>query len=142
MIKPERIFFKSEKTTFSLPNGLKIKKWILASIHKEKKSCGEISFVFCSDSFLFSINKKYLHHSEYTDIISFDYSDKKTISGEIYISVERVKENAKKFTVSFSNELYRVMIHGVLHLIGYKDNNKKDRLMMKNKEDFYLSLFS
>ncbi len=99
-----------------------------------------IAIILCSDEYLLDINKKFLSHDYYTDIITFDYTEGKRISGELYISIDRVKENAKQLGVSFPNELHRVMIHGVLHLCGYKDKTRKDREMMRTKEDQKLKM--
>lgn len=118
----------------------KINGWIKDTIISEGKLPGDISFIFCSDSYLLEINKKYLNHDYYTDIITFDYVENNIISGDIFISCERVKENSKVFNTEFLNELYRIIIHGVLHLCGYKDESKKDKLLMTKKEDLYLNL--
>jgi rRNA maturation RNase YbeY len=107
----------------------------------EGKKAGDITYVFCTDDFLFSMNEKYLKHDTLTDIITFDYSEKGTLSGDIFISVERVKDNAESFRTTFSLELGRVMAHGVLHLAGYKDKSSEDKKVMKSKEDFYLASF-
>jgi probable rRNA maturation factor len=129
------IQFRSEKTAFTLKNRSRIQKWILSVIRKEKRIPDEIHYVFCSDRFLLSLNKKYLHHDTLTDIITFDYSHGKAISGEIYISIPRVKENAKKFNVEFEDELCRVMVHGVLHLCEYSDRSAKEKMRMRMAED-------
>jgi len=113
-----------------------IKQFITA----EGKKPGEIAYVFCSDAYLASMNEKYLHHTTLTDIITFDYSEKNTISGDILISVERVKENAEKFKVPYEDEILRVMVHGVLHLLGYKDKSKEDKSRMRGKEDEVITL--
>ena len=120
----------------------KITNWIKETIHSEGKKSGEISFIFCSDNYLLEVNKKYLNHDYFTDIITFDYVENNIISGDIFISCDRVKENAKEFDKTFENELSRIIIHGVLHLLGYKDKVKKDKLLMTQKEDFYLALLS
>ncbi|MGL6267395.1 MAG: rRNA maturation RNase YbeY, partial [Chitinophagaceae bacterium] len=105
----------------------------------EQKKIEEINFVFCSDEYLLILNKQFLKHDTYTDIISFDYTEKQTaLKGEIYISIERVRENAIKFGSSFNYELHRVIFHGVLHLCGYKDKLKADQSVMRTKEAFYL----
>lgn len=109
-------------------------------IKKQKKQCGELHFIFCSDAFLLKLNKEYLGHQTLTDIITFDYSQKKKLSGEIYISIPRVKENSKKFKTPFTNELHRVMIHGVLHLCGYKDKTKAQKEKSREREDACLKL--
>ena len=103
---------------------------------------GEINYVFCDDAYLNNINVKYLQHDTFTDVISFDYSVGKIINGDIFISVERVKENALKYNVTFVNEILRVMIHGVLHYLGYKDKTEKQTLSMRVKEDECISLIS
>ncbi|MBR2648727.1 MAG: rRNA maturation RNase YbeY [Sediminibacterium sp.] len=110
---------------------------------KEGKKLESLSFIFCSDSYLLKINKQFLNHDYYTDIISFDLSEPKSalISGEIYISVERVKENAKDMRISFEEEMKRVLFHGTLHLCGYRDKKKADVQQMRAKEDEYLKLF-
>lgn len=120
----------------------KISGWIKETIISEGKIPGEISFIFCSDNFLLEVNKQYLNHDYFTDIITFDYVENDVISGDIFISCDRVKENAKEFNVEFLNELSRIIIHGVLHLCGYKDKSKKDKFLMTQKEDFYLNVLS
>ncbi|HCY40621.1 MAG TPA: rRNA maturation RNase YbeY [Prolixibacteraceae bacterium] len=120
----------------------KISGWIKETIISEGKTPGEISFIFCSDNFLLEVNKQYLNHDYFTDIITFDYVENNVISGDIFISCDRVKENAKEFNAEFLNELSRIIIHGVLHLCGYKDKSKKDKFLMTQKEDFYLNVLS
>lgn len=137
----KRVFFFSEEVNFLLRNKTKIRNWIKACIISEKSNTGFINYVFCGDNYLQRINIEHLNTDTYTDVIAFDYSENtKEVSGDIYISVERIKENAKKFKVTFHQELYRVMIHGILHLIGYKDKTVEDAHQMRNKEDYYLSL--
>lgn len=116
--------------------------WIKTVIISEKKQPGEISIVLCSDKYLLNMNKQFLDHNYFTDIITFDYSEGKTISGELYISVDRVKENAIKFKVKFEQELHRVIIHGVLHLCGYKDKSASDQKKMRTKEDQKLQMLA
>ncbi|OFX52809.1 MAG: rRNA maturation RNase YbeY [Bacteroidetes bacterium GWB2_41_8] len=120
----------------------KISGWIKETIISEGKIPGEISFIFCSDNFLLEVNKQYLNHDYFTDIITFDYVENDVISGDIFISCDRVKENAKEFNAEFLNELSRIIIHGVLHLCGYKDKSKKDKFLMTQKEDFYLNVLA
>ena len=135
------ILFFSEGLSFLLKNKKKIREWIIFSVQLEKKEPGDINYIFCSDEYLHNLNIKYLNHDTYTDIITFNYSENTCeISGEIYISIERVKENAQKYKATFPEELYRVMIHGVLHLLGYKDKTRIDAQIMRDKEDYYLSL--
>ena len=129
--------FLSQQLSFSLKKKAVVKKLILAIIKKEKQKAGNIVFTFCDDKFLLALNKKFLKHNTLTDIITFQYPDEK-LSSEIFISIPRVKENAKKFKVPFKNELNRVMIHGVLHLCGYKDKTTTSKKEMRKKEDYYL----
>jgi probable rRNA maturation factor len=114
--------------------------WIKSIIDAEEKKCGDISFIFCSDEYLLEVNKKYLNHDYYTDIITFDYVSENLMNGDIFISVDRILENSRVFKTTFDNELSRILAHGVLHLIGYKDKNVKDKKMMTFKEDYYLKL--
>lgn len=117
-----------------------LNKWIKETITYEGKKSGDISFIFCSDAYLLEINKQYLNHDYFTDIITFDYVENNIISGDIFISCDRVRENALEFNTGFDNELSRIIIHGVLHLLGFKDKNKNDKLLMTQKEDFYLGV--
>ena len=134
------IHFFSEEIKFSLRKKNDLRKWILKTILKEGYKLGELNFIFCSDKYLLQLNKKFLKHNTLTDVITFDYSETtQNISGEIYISIERVKESAKKFNATFKNELYRVIIHGVLHLCGFSDKSPSQKSQMKNKEDYYLN---
>ena len=128
------ITFNSE-TSFTLKNQKKLVKWISDVISSEAFQVGEINYIFCNDSYLNKINQEFLNHDTFTDIISFDYKLGKEIGGDIFISIERVLENAEKFNEVFENELHRVMIHGILHFIGYKDKTKKDKTLMRTKED-------
>ena len=118
----------------------KITKWIRETIISERKIPGDISFIFCSDNYLLEVNRQYLNHDYYTDIITFDYVENNVISGDIFISCDRVKENSLVFNTGFENELSRIIVHGVLHLLGYKDKSKKDKQLMTRKEDFYLEM--
>ena len=120
----------------------KITGWIKETITSEEKTTGDISFIFCSDDYLLKVNKQYLNHDYFTDIITFDYVENNIISGDIFISCDRVRENATEYKTGFENELSRIIIHGVLHLLGFKDKNKKDKLLMTQKEDFYLNVLS
>lgn len=134
--------FFSEGVHFQLPHPRKTSTWIKQSVTKEKSSIGDINYIFCNDQYLLGINREYLHHDDFTDIITFDLSlpRSREISGDIYISLERVKENANSLKVDFDAELHRVMIHGVLHLLGYKDKKSPDKALMRKKEEAYLSL--
>jgi len=128
------ISFITQNITFVLKNKKAIKEWIQKIIVSEKKIPGQINYVFLSDEDLLKTNIEFLNHNTYTDIITFDYCEDKKINSDILISVDRVKENAKKFNTLFEDELHRVMIHGVLHLCGYKDKTKKDTVIMRQKE--------
>ncbi len=135
------ISFHNENILFNLKNKTKLKGWIVKTIEKKKRKAGDISFVFCSDTFLLEKNNEYLNHDTYTDIITFDYSKedtKRPVSGDIFISIDRVKENANKFSKTFEDELHRVIIHGVLHLLGYKDKTKIAKAEMRKQEDLCL----
>lgn len=135
------INYFTEDTSFTLRNKNKLRKWIQIVIGNEKKLPGNLNYIFCSDDFLYKLNIEYLNHDTLTDIITFDFSEKPDeISGEIYISIDRVKENAKKFNVPFNAELHRVMIHGILHLAGYHDKTEEEVSQMRSKEDNCLSL--
>lgn len=134
------ITFSNSNSTFSLKAKTRIKSWISDVVKKEKKAMGNLSYVFTSDEDLLAINKQYLNHNTYTDIITFDYSEGKTISGEIFISVDRVIENSEKIGTTFEDELQRVIIHGVLHLCGHKDKTKIDSDNMRRLEDKALRL--
>ena len=113
--------------------------WLEVLCARESAELGELSLIFCSDDYLLKVNQDYLNHDYYTDIISFDYSEQ-TISGDLFISIDRVRDNAKKLSVDFAEELNRVVAHGTLHLLGYKDKTEKEQLEMRGKESFALSL--
>ena len=134
------IHFFTENIRYTLRQKKILRKWICAVSLAEQKTAGEISFVFCDDDFLFEMNNKYLKHNTLTDIITFPFSENdRIISGEIYISLPRVRENALEFRETFENELHRVMIHGILHLAGYKDSSKEQKQEMRNLENLCLS---
>jgi probable rRNA maturation factor len=135
----KQIQFHFETPFSGFKNRTRLKQFIPKLCKKEKRITGEIAFIFCSDTYLLDINQQFLQHDTFTDIISFDYTEHNgPLTGEIYISVERVKENAKIMDVPFYQELHRVIFHGVLHLCGYKDKLKADKLLIRAKEDFYL----
>ncbi|MGB7526510.1 rRNA maturation RNase YbeY [Sphingobacterium cellulitidis] len=135
------IQFFSEDIDFTLKEKQKVRQWIGSTIKAEGfKRVGELNFVLCSDAYLLEINRQYLDHDTFTDIVTFDSSeDEGVIAGDIFISVERTMENAKKFNVSERDELHRVIIHGILHLCGYYDKKKEDKILMTEKEDYYLA---
>ena len=135
------ISFSKVETKYDLKNKLKVKSWVKTVLETEGKKTGDITYVFCSDEYLLSMNEKYLKHDTLTDIITFDYSEKDILSGDIFISIERIKENAVSFNTTFNQEIGRVMAHGVLHLAGYKDKNPEDKKVMRSKEDLYLDSF-
>ena len=126
---------------FLLENESVYQDWISKIILSEGFSEGEINYIFCNDDYLLNINQVYLNHDTYTDIISFDYTVGNVLQGDIFISTERVAENALNFNVSFDNELKRVLSHGVLHYCGYKDKTKQDTDVMRQKEDEKIALF-
>jgi len=130
--------FKSE---FVIQNKSDYVDWINRVIVSEGFSAGQIDYVFCSDDYLLELNKEYLNHDTFTDIITFDYRDGNTISGDIFISTDRVEENAKKYDVAFSNELRRVMSHGVLHLVGFGDKSNEEKRIMREKEEEKIKMF-
>jgi probable rRNA maturation factor len=136
-----RIHFFVEDVTFKLPNPTKVSRWIHSVITSEGFSLENLNYVFCSDEYLREMNIQYLNHKTFTDIITFSATERPgTIEGDIFISIERVIENAAKFDQQFIDELHRVMIHGVLHLVGFKDKSPRDKKLMRQKEDAYLSL--
>ena len=126
---------------FQLKDEEKLTLWLKQTAQLEKKTVNELHFVFCDDNYLINKNQQYLNHDTYTDIITFDYTENEGLCGDIFISVERVKENAITFAVPFDEEIRRVMVHGVLHLIGYNDKSDKEKEMMTKKENQYLTLF-
>ncbi len=129
------------ETDFIIKNPEEITNWISEVIQSENKKKGEINYIFCDDEYLLKINLEYLKHNTLTDIISFDYSIGNELSGDVFISIERVKENTVDFNVFFEEELKRVMIHGILHFCGYTDKTEADTLFMRNKEDEKLAMF-
>ncbi len=135
------IHFCTEDITFSLKEKLKHKAWLNEVAKQEGKKILELTYVLCSDEYLLQINQEYLNHDTLTDIVTFDNSeDPKKIEGDIFISIERVRENGNKLGTS-ETELERVMVHGLLHLLGYKDKKKEDKALMTEKEDFYIKQY-
>lgn len=126
---------------FELSKPTKYIDWITRIIGSENRFLNRMDYIFCDDDYLLNINQQYLNHDTYTDIITFDYTEGKNIAGDIFISVDRVKENALKYEVDFIDELHRVMAHGVLHLLGYSDKTDEDVVVMRNKEDEKMQLF-
>ena len=136
------IFFSTENIDFELADEPKVKKWILAVVGAQGKRVGNLNYLFCDDSYLINVNRTYLNHDTYTDIITFDYVEGNVVSGDILISVERVSENATLFNSSFEQELQRVIIHGVLHLLGQADKSDEDAAEMRRKEESALALWN
>lgn len=133
--------FFSENVKYTLKNKIQIRNWIKDTIIAEGYHLEELNFILCSDDYLLDINQQYLKHDTYTDVITFDNSEElKTIVGDIFISIERIQENAKEFKGTVQQELCRVMVHGTLHLLGYKDKGKVAKALMTQKEDQYLAL--
>lgn len=132
------ILFFNEDIKFNLTKKKLLKSWIKQVIANENKISDSINFIFTSDKYLLEINKKFLSHNYFTDIVTFNYCTDNLINGDIYISIETVKNNSIRFNVSMIEELYRVMVHGVLHLIGFDDSNEIEKSIMREKEDFYL----
>ena len=130
------------ETDFTLSNSNVLARWIEDVVVKERCSLGDVNYIFCDDAYLHKLNVSFLNHDTYTDIISFDTSMDGCISGDIFISVERVKENAQQYNVTFKDEMHRVMIHGVLHYLGYKDKLEEDQLEMTRMENAALSILN
>ncbi|HWZ15834.1 MAG TPA: rRNA maturation RNase YbeY [Mucilaginibacter sp.] len=134
------IRFFEEGISYKIKNKLAVRQWITGTVQAEGNKITELSFIFCSDEYLLQINRQYLDHDTYTDIITFDNSTPGNgITGDIFISIDRIRENASKFNIPEADELHRVIIHGVLHLLGYKDKTPSDKKKMTFKEDFYLN---
>jgi len=133
----ESIAFHSEGISFALPAPDQTKQWIGETIQAEQQELEQLSFIFCSDEYLHKINVEYLQHDTYTDVITFPYAEE-WVEGDIFISVERIRENAQQYNVAPDHELHRVIIHGVLHLLGYGDKTPEEKEVMTTKEDFYL----
>ena len=134
------ISFFEEDIAFKLKNKTLVRQWITDTIIAEGFKLKELNYIFCSDAYLLEINKQYLDHDTYTDIVTFDNSEEEgKIVSDIFISIERIRENAIKFNVTETTELHRVIIHGALHLLGYKDKAPAEKQKMTQKEDFYLN---
>jgi rRNA maturation RNase YbeY len=129
------------ETDFELHNEEAISNWISAVITSENKKEGDINYIFCDDDYLLNLNQQYLNHDTLTDIISFDYSVGNELHGDIFVSVDRVRENASDFGVTFEAEILRVLAHGILHYAGYKDKSQEDEKVMRQKEDEKTAMF-
>lgn len=135
------INFFQEDVKFKLEDKASIRKWITSTARSEGFEVVSLNFIYCSDEYLLKINQEYLEHNTYTDIITFDNSSEQSrIESDIFISVDRLQDNAQRLKVPFKNELHRVMIHGILHLVGYGDKTDPEKSLMREKEDAYLSL--
>ncbi|WP_259071271.1 rRNA maturation RNase YbeY [Mucilaginibacter sp. X4EP1] len=134
------IQFFEEDIAYKLKNKTAVRQWINETVQAEGFKLKELNYIFCSDDYLLQINQQYLNHDTYTDIVTFDNSEEdKIIVSDIFISIERIRENALKFNITETDELHRVIIHGALHLLGYKDKSTADKQKMTLKEDFYLN---
>ena len=136
------IDFNFEDVEFALPDEQSLTVWIDLAVKNEDCFTGNLSYIFCSDEYLWNMNKQYLGHDYYTDIITFDYVEDKYVSGDMFISYDRIVDNALKFNVSRETELLRVMIHGVMHLVGYDDQTDEQEAELHRKEDFYIDVFN
>lgn len=136
-----KICFFFNGIRISLRNRTELKKYIDSVFKKEGRRLESINFIFCTDKSLLEMNRQFLSHDFYTDILTFDLSESKEIRAEVYISTDRVMANARRFGVTFKIELHRVIFHGVLHMCGYKDKNKKEKEEMRRKEEFYLTRY-
>jgi rRNA maturation RNase YbeY len=136
------ILFFSQDISFKVAHPIAVRRWIKHITENEESDAGNINIIFCSDKYLIKINKKHLGFDYYTDIITFNYSIDNLIAGDLFISVERVKENATGFATGFNNELLRVIAHGILHLLKYDDSTPQKKQLMTSKENFYLEEWS
>jgi rRNA maturation RNase YbeY len=134
------IYYHNEDVSFQLKNKRLLRDWIKITAENESKIVGAINYIFVSDEYLLKLNNEALNHDFYTDIITFDYCENNRISGDLFISIDRVKENAELLHTTLIDELHRVMIHGVLHLCGYGDKSSKEEKLMRSKEEYYLNL--
>ena len=134
----KNILFYSENVNYILPHKNKIRNLLKILATEEGKNIGQLSYIFCSDDFLLEINKQYLHADYLTDVITFDYCEKNVVAGDIFISVERVKENSMLYQQYFFDEMLRVVVHGLLHLCGYKDKQEQEQQQMREKENYYI----
>ena len=134
------ISYFSEDVKFNLKGKLLNNRWLRMVVGSEIKKLGDLSLIFCSDNYILDINMRYLQHDYFTDIITFDYCEGDTVSGDLFISIDSVRENAVLYGASFEDELDRVMVHGVLHLLGYDDHTPEDTAVMREKENYYVKL--
>ena len=135
------VYFHNEGVSFVFKNKKAVSSWLSSVIKSFKKEVGTLNFIFCTDEYLLTINKSYLNHNHYTDIITFDYCEENKISGDLFISIERVKEYSLKNNIEFNNEIHRVIVHGVLHLCGLNDKTEREKEKMRAQENKFLALF-
>jgi len=135
------IFFHTEDAIYNIKQRRRYKSWLKNVLVSERKTLGEINIIFCSDEYLLKVNQMYLNHDYFTDIITFNYNDETCINGDLFLSIDRIKENAAELSLGFIQELNRVMVHGVLHLLGYDDHSPEDILRIREKESYYLTKF-
>ncbi len=138
-MEDDKVIYNVEDIDFQLVNQNLLSEWIEKTIHTEGATLGAVSYIFCSDDYLHQMNVEYLNHDTLTDVITFPYNDN-PIEGDIFISIDRVKDNAQDLNIPFNDELHRVMIHGVLHLCGYTDESDEQEAEMRRKEDEYLKI--
>lgn len=134
------VSYYTEDIDFTFKGKLKNNKWLRLVAESEIRRLGDITIIFCSDNYILDVNQKYLQHDYFTDIITFDYCEGDKLSGDLFISVDSVRENAIEYGTEFEEELHRVIVHGILHLIGYDDHTEEDIAVMRKKENYYLSL--
>ena len=134
--------FFTEDIKFNFKNRLLVRKWLKLVAGSEMRTLGDLNVIFCSDNYILDVNMKYLQHDYFTDIITFDYTEGNVLSGDLFISIDSVRENSIFYKTDFSEELHRVIVHGVLHLIGYDDHCDEDIKVMRSKENYYLQILS
>ena len=135
------VYFHNEGVSLVFKNKRAVSSWLSTVIKSFKKEVGTLNFIFCTDEYLLTINKSYLNHNHYTDIITFDYCIENKVSGDLFISIERVKEYSLKNNIEFNNEIHRVIVHGVLHLCGLNDKTEREKEKMREQENKFLALF-
>lgn len=140
MVRKLPFFFFTEDRNYRLTQKSLVREWLQQAVDDHQRSVREINYIFCSDHYLHSINKRFLRHDTFTDIITFDYAESAVIRADVYISVDRARENAITYNVSVIDEIHRLLIHGLLHLVGYADKTKDEQAVMRTKEEYYLSL--
>ena len=140
LIRSDMVSYFKEDTKFDFKEKRRTNRWLKLVAESEIRRLGDVSIIFCSDNYILDVNIKYLKHDYFTDIITFDYCEGETLSGDLFISVDSVRENALFYGAEFADELNRVIVHGLLHLIGYDDHSEADKKVMRSKENYYLSL--